>query len=336
MSSSKYPLRRTVPDLVWLRGLGHERVLKVETWRSEPSDSDLCFFAPHFYRHDSPQPWLCGPVVDWPPEDAFEPHPKILNVEYPCRESFTAIHSEILRGIGESRFKKVVPFASQKIDFESPLSWAHWPRAFHAQDDQFAFGFNFGPQGMCGITPELLFYVRGDVLITAALAGTGVPGGPNLLDDRKEKLEHDLVTEHILSALADLGPATVGETRERNYPTIKHLFTPISVKLKDRPNFAGLVNRLHPTAALGGVPRTAALDFLRLRGGERGRFGAPFGFSMGPEMVCIVAIRALQWQGQQAWLMSGCGVVEGSQADREWNELGLKRQATALQLGLAL
>ncbi len=336
MSSSKYPVRRTAPDLVWLRGFGDQKVLQAEVWRSEPSDSDLCFFAPHFYRHDSFQPWICGAHVEWPAQDVFEPLPPILKVEDPDRESFTAIHSEILCGISESRFKKVVPFTSQKIDFAEPLSWAHWPTTFADPNDQFAFGFQYRGEGMCGVTPELLFRVRNGVLTTAALAGTGTPDGPSLLDDGKEKLEHDLVIEHILGSLVGLGEIQAGRTSERHYPRLKHLFTPITVRLAEQPVFADLVNRLHPTAALGGVPRTAALDFLRLRSQDRRRFGAPFGYSTPEEMVCVVAIRALQWQREQAWLMAGCGVVEGSVAEREWMELALKRKSTARQLGLMI
>jgi len=281
------------------------------------------------------RPWLCGTPVSWP-EEGFEAPPKPSVVSEPDHPRFLAIHAEILSGIGEKRFQKVVPFVCQELVFAAPLSWTMWPEAFADPGPQFAFGFQFGAEGMCGITPELLFRVKNGVLTTAALAGTGEFGGPSLLEDRKETLEHNLVIEHIHSALGGLGEIQVGRTEERPYGRIKHLFTPIAVQMNDEPQFLDLVNRLHPTAALGGLPRAAAMDFLRLRGGDRGRFGAPFGYFSDGEMLCVVAIRALQWKENRARLMAGCGVVEGSLAAREWEELTLKRRTTARQLGLSL
>ncbi len=335
MSSSKYPLRRTPPDLVWLRDSERRVALQIDRWHSEPQSGSLCFFAPHFYRHDSPEPWLCGTAAAWP-EGEFEAPPTLARVVPPDEASFSAIHAEILRGITEARFQKVVPFVGEEIQFSEPLTWTMWSRAFADPGEQFAFGFQFGQEGMCGITPELLFEVKDGQLITAALAGTGEVGGPSLLDDKKEMLEHELVVEHIQTALFGLGEVTLGQTHEKPFGKIKHLFTPIRVRLTDEPQFVDLVNRLHPTAALGGLPRMAAMDFLRLRGGERKRFGAPFGYSLNGEMLCVVAIRAVQWQGPRAWLMAGCGVVKGSLAHREWAELALKRRTTASQLGLQL
>jgi menaquinone-specific isochorismate synthase len=259
-----------------------------------------------------------------------------VKISEPDRSSFSAIHAEILSGIGESRFQKVVPFVGQEIDFTAPLFWTMWPNAFSHPGSQFAFGFQMGMEGMCGITPELLFRVKNGRLTTAALAGTGEADGPPLLADKKEMLEHNLVVDSIRSALADLGAMSIGSTIERPYGKLKHLYTPITVELQEPPQFLDLVNRLHPTAALGGLPRMAAMDFLRLRGGERKRFGAPFGYSVDNEMVCVVAIRALQWAQTRACLMAGCGVVQGSLAESEWAELTLKRKAAASQLGLQL
>ena len=326
-------MRQTLPDLVWLRDSKQKTALQVTGWRREAAPRTLSFYAPQFYRHDSQNPWLCGEAVPWP---EFEPLaiPKVLRLSAPKQESFAAIHAEILRGIEEQRFQKVVPFAGEELEFAGALRWPMFPATLADPVDQIAFGFQQHHDGMCGITPELLFRVKDGVLSTMALAGTGVIGGPSLMIDPKEMLEHKLVIEDICHSLRGLGGINVGFTREQNYTHLKHLLTPIEVTLNEPPAFLDLIARLHPTAALGGLPRAAALDFLRLRGGERHRFGAPFGWVNGDEMFCVVAIRCLQWSGALAWLMSGCGVVVGSVAEREWRELQLKREATARQLGL--
>ena len=116
------------------------------------------------------------------------------------------------------------------------------------------------------------------------------------------------------------------------------MHTPIQVKLQSEPSFAELVARLHPTAALGGWPREAALSWLQSQDfhRRRRRFGAPFGWQKGGDMFCVVAIRCLQWKNSQALLASGCGVVMGSHAEKEWKELALKRRAIIQNLGLSL
>ncbi len=326
-------MRQTLPDLVWLRDSKQKTALQVTGWRREAAPRVLSFYAPSFYRHDSQNPWLCGEAVPWP---EFEPLavPKLVRRSGPEEKTFVAIHAEILRGIEEQRFQKVVPFAGEELEFGGPLQWPMFPASLNDPGDQFAFGFQHNGEGMCGITPEVLFRVKDGVLSTMALAGTGLIDGPSLLADPKEMLEHRLVIENIHQALRGLGEVSVGFTREQDYSHLKHLLTPIEVALNQPPAFLDLISRLHPTAALGGMPRAAALDFLRLRGGERHRFGAPFGFVNDDEMYCVVAIRCLQWSGARAWVMSGCGVVEGSVAEREWRELGLKREATVRQLGI--
>jgi menaquinone-specific isochorismate synthase len=322
-------------DLVWLRDANHKTAIIAKGWHSEPASQGLSFYAPYFYRHGSQNPWLWGHAAAWPGPVAAV-LPPVVRQASPDLVSFTEIHSEILNGIRERRFSKVVPFVREEIEFARPLEWSMCATALADPGPQFAYGFQFQGDGMWGVTPELLFRVEDGILHTMALAGTGKLGGPSLLEDPKEILEHEIVVDGVLDALAGLGQITVGKTREQDYPFLKHLLTPVQVKLHEAPVFLDLVERLHPTPALGGHPRQAALDFLRVRGGERARFGAPFGFTSETSMTCVVAIRNLQWSGAQAWLLSGCGVVEGSQAEREWNELALKRRSTARQLGLEL
>ncbi len=299
----------------------------------EPRPNSLSFYAPNFYTHETMNPWFYGERI---PAGAFvtNPLPAVERRLDPDPSLFDAVHAEILTGIKEGRFKKVVPYVSEEWQFESELSWSMFPNALAPQENQYSYGLQASGEGMCGITPELLFQVEGDVCTTMALAGTAPVDGPSLLDDPKERLEHELVIGHIQQSLKGLGEITVGETREQAYGSLKHLLTPIQVKLEYPPSFMDLVARLHPTAALAGWPRASALDFLRLRGPERIRFGAPFGFVDGDSMMCIVAIRCLQWRGRTAWIMSGCGVVEGSHAEKEWVELNLKRRSVARQLGL--
>ena len=337
MSSSKYPLRHDAGALAWLQSGECRWAVRPIGWSAAPTPHGLAFFSSTFFLNDSPQPWLCGERVPWPSVSDFIPAPTLRSVRAAEAGPFFVEHREILAQLHQGSLRKLVPFVRDELVAREPWSWRHFAQAFADPGSLCAYGWQVGESGLCGVTPEVLFHVRSGVLQTMALAGTGTADGPSLLADRKERLEHEVVVDHLQNDLRALGAVTVGATREQAFAALKHLLTPITVALRARPDFVDLVTRLHPTAALGGWPRAEALRWLA-QGDRRarGRFGAPFGVVDGDDMLCVVAIRGVQWEGERAWLSAGCGVVAGSVAEREWQELRLKQRATAARLGLVL
>jgi len=99
-----------------------------------------------------------------------------------------------------------------------------------------------------------------------------------------------------------------------------------------------LLRKMHPTPALGPLPRTVeTLKYLhewreRLR--APAHFGAPFGAYDHGEFHAVVTIRGAYWQGSTIAVPSGCGVIEASRLTNEWRELGLKRSAVKASFGI--
>jgi len=308
--------------------------LKIHRQVPECPRDQPAFFAPDFALK-APLPWYCGELGE--AELKRCPLPAVLHQTLPCSTPFTHLHQEILTHIGAGTFAKVVPIVWEELQFASPLQLEHFARVISEYKQyQFIYALEYQGDGMCGVTPELLFEVQDGSLRTMALAGTGQVGDPPLLQDAKERYEHEIVIDHMISELKPWGEIEVGETIERAYGSLKHLYTPIQVRLNRPPDFTQLVATLHPTAALGGWPRQAAREWLERQDFHRGRgrFGAPFGFVNGDHMLCVVAIRGLQWWGSRAQLTAGCGVVQGSRMAKEWQELERKRQATRQVLGI--
>lgn len=323
-------------DLAWLRDSRHKVALRVRSRAAEPTPSELCFFAPDFALNDV-RPWHIGEEIGWP-DLAPLALPALAHRAEPSAPKFDALHADVLARIADREFDKVVPIVCEDLEFASPLAASMFPNAFAPGAHQFGYGLQHGDEGLAGLTPELLFAVEDGVLHTMALAGTGRADGPALLDDPKEKREHDIVIEHITSEVKAWGRVDVGATQERAFGVLKHLYTPIRVDLARELNFLEIVVRLHPTAALGGWPRQPAVEWLQRQPFHvnRRRFGAPFGWQRAGAMTCVVAIRCLQWWGARALLSAGCGVVVGSEALKEWRELKLKRDATCRGLGVQL
>jgi len=290
------------------------------------------FYAPDFFL-DNDQPWLS--FGNFSIQDAFDlsVSPQNLNFSEPSREPFLWRANGLLEAIARKELNKAVPveFAvAPGESFEIPIS------RLPESNQVFPYGFWTESEGMLGATPEILFQMNGYHLQTMALAGTAATTAPSLFENPKEMHEHRLVIEDIEKNLRPLGRVEIFETSEKVLPNLKHLFTPIRVELRERVSPETLVQILHPTAALGGFPREIAKTWLRKQpeASIRRRFGAPFGFVDGDAAMFVVAIRNIQRFDKKIWLGSGCGIVEGSVPENEWQELKLKRQSVRDMLGI--
>lgn len=357
------------PGLFWIAGGDW-------SWSHSPPSSRLAFFAPDFFLSQEnawavPSQWaevsaeeLMELLLDEAisegtqgPIEWVEPDP------YAFERAFIDLQNEFRQG----SLKKAVPVIFSRTRCElSPSLLGRFLlnllRQLSIAPALQGTGKNLriygmwgveGKSGILGATPEDLFEITpsGDVL-TMALAGTRSKVlDPDLeaarfalLNDPKERVEHQWVIDDIRQALSGLGELKIEETEVVELPSLLHLKTKIRLggpdvisKSSSENLYPELVRRLHPTAALGAFPREQGWKWLRAQDqtGERGRFGAPFGVNWpGKGALCAVAIRNIQWSQKEMKVGSGCGVIQESILNREWQELSLKRQSIQRLLGL--
>ena len=192
---------------------------------------------------------------------------------------------------------------------------------------------------LVGASPERLLTVRQGQLRSDALAGTA-PRGPaaeGLLHSVKDRLEHELVAETIMTVLAGQGlkPRRPRHPRLARHGQLLHLHSPISASLQGQHPLA-IAAELHPTPAVAGLPRRQAMGWLRsLEPFERGHYAAPIGWIDGAgDTELRVAIRSGILRGQQLELTAGAGLVRGSVLERELQEVALKLGVLQQQLNL--
>jgi menaquinone-specific isochorismate synthase len=96
-----------------------------------------------------------------------------------------------------------------------------------------------------------------------------------------------------------------------------------------------LVQRLHPTPAVGGYPRAGALRFIRDREGlDRGWYAGPVGWlDRRGDGEFAVALRSALVRGAEAMLFAGSGIVAQSRASDEYVETCLKLRPMLNALG---
>jgi menaquinone-specific isochorismate synthase len=87
-----------------------------------------------------------------------------------------------------------------------------------------------------------------------------------------------------------------------------------------------VVEKLHPTPAVGGYPREKAIGQIQnLEQIDRGWYAGPVGWinTNGRGEFCV-AIRSGLFSQGHARFYAGCGIVADSIAENEWNETELK------------
>lgn len=260
----------------------------------------------------------------------------------PAIEWFKMAFRRIRREVLAQRLEKMVPVLTERGSITSGAPIRLLEKVMSAPANTWGYAWVQGDQGYLGATPELLFRQRGAVLETMALAGTAKPGDQAaFLKDVKEIDEHEIVVRYLTERLSGLGQVNRDERGLCQAGSLLHFQTNLHVTLDQEISPSALVNQVHPTPAVGCLPREehwlSRLREYRQQLNVPGFFGAPFGFvEPSAEATChmVVAIRGLGWKGSEAQLPSGCGIVGGSAFDHEWRELRLKREAVISMLGL--
>ncbi|MCS6835761.1 MAG: isochorismate synthase [Anaerolineae bacterium] len=281
-----------------------------------------------------------------PPAEPFAPAP--LELRYPLDQAaWRAMIDEATQRIANGELKKVVLSRvaeisyAQTVDVDSALAYldAAYPMTIR---------FLYEPRphhAFFGATPELLVEQQRDRLRTMALAGSRRRGqdaeddarqAQALLDDPKEREEHRLVIDALCAKLAPrMARLHIGQTQVMALPNIQHLYTPLEGELLRPERLLSWVELLHPTPALGGEPRDAAMNLIKaLEAAPRGWYAAPIGWiDADGSGQFSVAIRSAVAQDRRVWLYAGCGVVAASDAAREWDETALKFRPMLAALG---
>ncbi len=244
-------------------------------------------------------------------------------------ERFEARVRRITERIGAGEAEKIVAARRVEVRLEGPASARPLIERFarrHRSCTRFAM--RIAGTTFLGATPERLVAVAGGRVRTEALAGTAPRGDREALEaSLKDAAEHAFVVEAIASAIEPFVD-TVERAREPQVlvlPDVLHLQTPIEGTLAGDAHVLELAAALHPTPAVGGVPREAAITHILAHEPPRGWYTGPFGvFDRRGEGDFVVALRAGAVRGDRAWAWAGGGIVRDSSPAAELEETRLK------------
>jgi menaquinone-specific isochorismate synthase len=243
-----------------------------------------------------------------------------------------------LEAIGSGRLDKVVLAREAAVEAEWPFPRVELLRRLQRRSGRSTFLYASG--GLVGASPELLVRRRGRVATSRPMAGT-VPQGDSvdgeteglvrLARSPKEGAEHRLVVDAVAEGLAKVADRVeVGRPEVVRLATVAHLATEITADLTGPlPTALELAGLLHPTPAVGGSPRDAALTAIAaLEPFDRGCYAGPVGWvDHRGDGEWAIALRGATLDGRRAHLLAGAGIVPGSDPDTEWVETEHKLRA---------
>jgi menaquinone-specific isochorismate synthase len=243
-----------------------------------------------------------------------------------------------LAAIGAGRLDKVVLAREAVVEADRPFPRGELLRRLRGRPGGSTYLYASG--GFVGASPELLVRRRGRVAVSRPMAGT-VPRGDSaaaeadglarLTGSPKEAVEHRLVVDAVAEGLAKVADRVeVGRSEVVRLSTVAHLATEITADLTGPlPSALELAALLHPTPAVGGSPRDAALAAIAtLEPFDRGCYAGPVGWvDRAGDGEWAVAIRCATLAGRRAHLIAGAGIVPGSDPDAEWAETEHKLRA---------
>ncbi|MEO7412915.1 MAG: isochorismate synthase, partial [Opitutaceae bacterium] len=255
---------------------------------------------------------------------------------------YRAAVSQALARIAKGEFRKIVLARIQDIDAAQPLHPLEMLNRLRQRfPDCYSFSFANGKgPSFIGASPERLVRVSKNLLETEALAGSmrrGVSASEDamlageLLASDKDRREQEEVLDDIIARLAPLGLNLEFPLKPliRRFANVQHLHTPIRALLPEGVRLLDVLGALHPTPAVGGSPRDAALACMReLEGFPRGLYAGALGWMNargGGEF--FVGLRSALVEGSIASLYAGAGIVAGSTPEKEFAETELKFKA---------
>lgn len=198
----------------------------------------------------------------------------------------------------------------------------------------------FSVDGLVGATPELLLRLSRGMVTSRVLAGTISKTGDDEKDlalaaslarSSKDLEEHEYAVRSVAEALEPFCTSTnVPESPfVLHLANVMHLATDVTGALtesKKQIDAFSILEKLHPSAAVCGTPTILAAELIsKIEGMNRGRYAGPVGWidARGDGELGI-ALRSGQINGDRIRIFAGCGIVAGSNPEKELAESSAK------------
>lgn len=267
------------------------------------------------------------------------PKVRIINGNTPKeKKKWSQQVNEIKDLINDNEAVKVV--LSRRIEIvlvEKPTVYQLINSLIEKHNESLIYLFKQSNQIFFGASPEMLFSIKDKTIYTEALAGSAPRSSETsidsnfeveLLTSEKEKNEHSTVVDFITTVLKEFCTELKfdPELKVKKLKTIQHIWTPIEGSLKSNTSVFSLLEKFFPTPAVCGTPKEAAHVIIKkIEEHHRGLYSGIIGwFNLNNSCDFAVAIRSGVVNEKKLTAFAGCGIVDASKPETEFEETNLK------------
>lgn len=247
------------------------------------------------------------------------------------KEKFVSLVKKGIFAIRRGEFDKVVLSRKETVTIHDFQIENTFEKMLQLYPSAFCYYWSHPKIGeWMGATPEKLIQAKGNVFNTMALAGTQPYQGDEVVFWRdKEKEEQGFVTNFILE---NLKPHTFNVMASNPYTTragnLLHIRTDVEGIINHDSNLKKVIDILHPTPAVCGLPKFTAKDFIIKNENYQREFYTGFlgelnfDFNTNEEATDLfVNLRCMKVIDKKTVaLFVGCGITKESNPEAEWYE----------------
>jgi isochorismate synthase len=246
------------------------------------------------------------------------------------RESFIKLVQKGVEVIKDGIFNKLVLSRTEAVHLSAFDLETVFERILHHYNHAFCYCWFHPKVGMwMGASPEKLFSAKEYKFQTMALAGTQPYAGTDVVFwKNKEREEQEFVTDFIVEKLKqESSEVSVSEAYTTRAGSLLHLRTDIEGVLHEDANLKNVIDILHPTPAVCGLPKDLAKAFIEASEGYDREFYAGYLGEMNYDYTTnekstdlYVNLRCMKIEHHTAHLFVGCGITRDSNPEAEWKE----------------
>jgi isochorismate synthase len=246
------------------------------------------------------------------------------------KKNFEELVQSGIDAITSNNFKKVVLSRKETVSLNEFDLLGTFQRLLQLYPTAFVYCF-FHPKigTWLGATPEQLIQSNGKSFQTVSLAGTQKDLGVTPIKwQAKEQEEQQFVTDYIVDKLKNkVSDCMVSAPFNVKAGLVWHIKTTINAVFKIDTNLKQIVELLHPTPAVCGLPTEEAKAFILKKEGYNRKFYTGFLGELNSKDLnnastsdLFVNLRCMEIEGNQAHIYIGCGITKDSIPEKEWEE----------------
>lgn len=245
---------------------------------------------------------------------------------------YESLINKAIQEIQSGHFSKVVLSRKETVKLLQFNAVTIFQRLFNFNPTAFSYCFYHPKVGLwMGAFSEQLLKKEGTTFFTSAVAGTQLfQGKVKVQWGNKEQQEQQYVSDFILEKVKETAiDITVSKPYTIKAGTLLHLKTDIQGKVSLKSSLKEMLELIHPTPAVCGLPLDKAKAFIRENEGYNREYYSGYLGELNTDFISqqkstdlYVNLRCMKidLQALEAHIYVGGGITKDSIPEKEWNE----------------